>query len=277
MSMKGESEKKMMTHPIKEISIDVTNKCTNQCPACARQTEWDGTELPGNEISLETWEVITDYFDRILMCGQISDPTLHHDFHGLLEIAMKKNVSLNIHTAATYRSKEWYTQAFELTQGYKKIMWFFGIDGLPQDSHKYRVNQDGEKLYEIMKTCAAMGNRTTWQYIPFNYNENDIDTCVQMAQDIGVRFKKVISSRWAGIEHLRPENKSLFIDKKHEKWLLKYHLLRNFYLQNEHTSISEDTELYEWCQKQRRKYRKNLLKEERINLLNQIKFIWESK
>ena len=267
----------MITHVRNRINLDITNRCSLKCSGCARQRFWDnGKNMPGlGDISIKSWEMFTDYFDEIGMCGQISDPTLHHDFHTLLKIAMKKNVEMDIHCAASYRSKEWYTQAFELTQGHH-VEWVFGIDGLPKDSHKYRVNQDGEKLYEIMKTCAAMGHRTTWQYIPFNYNENDIDTCVQMAQDIGVTLKLLRSSRWIGSEHLLPKDESLYVKKAFGRWEIRYDLLKNFYSENGHSSIPSDynLNLYKWSLNQRYKYRNNTLSENRINLLNEIEFVW---
>ena len=47
----------------------------------------------------------------------------------------------------------------------KNAKWIFGLDGLPKDSHKYRVNQDGNKLYEMMKLGVSMGIFVSWQYI----------------------------------------------------------------------------------------------------------------
>lgn len=271
----------MYSHKRNRITIDVTNKCTNLCPGCSRQKDWNnGKNIPGEELSIKSWEMITDYFDAIGMCGQISDPTLHNDFHTLLKIAMKKNVKLEINCAASYRSKEWYTQSFQLTQGYQNIQWVFGIDGLPKDSHKYRINQDGEKLYEVMKTCAAMGHRVTWQYIPFNFNENDIDTCVQMAQDIGVKFKLLRSSRWGGYEHLQPKDESLYVKRTFKKWETRYDILKKFYLQNGHSSIPSNFPqeyLYRWSNNQRTKYQNNELPENKINLLNEIEFVWETE
>ena len=87
-------------------------------------------------------------------------------------------------------------------------MGVYPIDGLPK-SHKYRINQDGQKLFNIMKRCASMGNKVIWQYIVFNYNEDDIDTCRSMAKDINVTFKKLVSSRWGGIEHYKPTSRTL--------------------------------------------------------------------
>ena len=200
----------------KEINLDVTNVCSLKCPGCARQKDFKGKPISGEELDIKSWEMITDYFDNIIMCGQISDPTFHNNFHTLLEIALRKNVGLRISVAASFRSESWFTKAFLLTKGHD-VEWVFSIDGLPSDSHKYRINQDGEKLFKMMKICAAIGNKVTWQYIPFSYNENDIDTCMKMAKDINVTFKKLISSRWRYIEHLRPKDKSLSLNRPWQK------------------------------------------------------------
>ena len=205
------STKKLVTLK-KEINLDITNKCSLKCPGCTRQKSYGGKNLPGSDIDIESWEKITDYFDRIHLCGQISDPTHHNDFFTFLKIAIRKNVSLVISVAASYRSQSWFTRAFLLTRN-RDVEWVFGIDGLPADSNKYRINQDGEKLYGIMKRCAALGNKATWQYIVFNYNENDIDTCMSMARSINVTFKKILSSRWNGIENLKPTLKSNYLTR----------------------------------------------------------------
>ena len=46
----------------------------------------------------------------------------------------------------------------------------------PEESHKYRINQDGRQVWEVMKMGAEMGCKIKWQYIVFNYNEKHIET-----------------------------------------------------------------------------------------------------
>lgn len=197
----------------KEIDLDVTNKCTLKCPGCYRQKYWNGGKVPGlGDISVESWEMMTDYFEAINLIGNLSDPTLHNDFYTLLKIAVKKNVRMVINVASTFRPESWFTKSFLLTKGHD-VEWVFAIDGLPKESHKYRINQDGQKLFNIMKRCASMGNKVIWQYIVFNYNENDIDTCRKMAKDINVTFKKLVSSRWGGIEHYKPTSKDNYLER----------------------------------------------------------------
>ena len=57
------------------------------------------------------------------------------------------------------------------------VVWYFALDGLlPEESHKYRINQDGRQVWEVMKMGAEMGCKIKWQYIVFNYNEKHIES-----------------------------------------------------------------------------------------------------
>ena len=59
-----------------------------------------------------------------------------------------------------------------------------------------------------MKLRSKMHVNILWQYILFNYNENDIDTAKNMAIDNDIKFKLSLSSRWfGGLEKLKPSEK----------------------------------------------------------------------
>jgi len=185
------------------INLDATNHCSLKCPGCARQRFVDGLNgfedivgpVPGRPITLEEMDKITDYFEEISFCGTISDPTLHPKFHDLLQMCVDKDVETIVHVAATIRPSKWFTKAFNISKGYN-VRWVFGIDGKPEDSHKYRIGQDGKFLYNMMIRAAAMGIKTTWNYVVFNYNENDTESCRLDAESRGIEFDKIISCRW---------------------------------------------------------------------------------
>lgn len=203
-----------MYSPKRQINLDISNKCGLACPACDRQSLIRNKQkISGSDISLESMSKIIIYFDHIIFCGQVSDPTHHDQFKDILKMCLKKNKKVTVNVASTFRDKKFFTSCFLLSRG-KDIEWRFAIDGLPKDSHKYRINQDGEKLYEIMKKGSKLGVRCTWQYIVFNYNENDIDHCMSMAKDINVKFNKIISSRWGDdMKIYKPSNPENFITR----------------------------------------------------------------
>ena len=105
-----------------------------------------------------------------------------------------KNVGGTIHNASSLKSKEWYIEAFK---AHPDMRWIFGIDGLPNESHNYRVNQDGEKLFKIMcESKKYLTRLPVWQYIIFRYNQEHIEEAKQMAIDNGLGFIILQSSRW---------------------------------------------------------------------------------
>ena len=104
---------------------------------------------------------------------QVSDPIFHPNFIDFLKLTHEKNVSVDIHTSGTsHKPIDWYKEAFKANPN---VEWVFGIDGLPKDSHKYRVNQDGQKLFDVMTMAKKEYNmKCRWQYIIFDYNEEDV-------------------------------------------------------------------------------------------------------
>ena len=54
-------------------------------------------------------------------------------------------------------------------------------------------------MFEIMKEAKKhLLSTPVWQYIRFKYNENDIETAKKMAEDEGLSFIQIESSRWLG-------------------------------------------------------------------------------
>ena len=193
-----------------KINLDITHRCTLQCQRCNRAVfAARGQKVPGEDMTMENFKKVIDYFEEVYFCGQISDPIFHPQFIEFLKLL--KGRKTVIHTAASHKKEEWYRKAFEAnTDAY----WTFGIDGLPKDSHKYRINQDGEHLFKMACMAAKIVDKVKWQYIVFNYNENDIEEARQMAKDNNLVFEVQKSSRfWEG-DHLMPKNKKYYIKRK---------------------------------------------------------------
>ena len=193
-----------------KINLDITHRCTLQCQRCNRAIfAARGQKVPGEDMTMENFKKVIDYFEEVYFCGQISDPIFHPQFIEFLKLL--KGRKTVIHTAASHKKEEWYRKAFEAnTDAY----WTFGIDGLPKDSHKYRINQDGEHLFKMACMAAKIVDKVKWQYIVFNYNENNIEEARQMAKDNNMIFEVQKSSRfWEG-DHLMPKNKKYYIKRK---------------------------------------------------------------
>lgn len=177
------------------INIDTSNKCTLECPKCMRQDYKKlGRKVPGGDLSIKNFHKLIEYFRGVCFCGQISDPIFNRNLIEFLKICKQKNKWCSVHTAASHKKIEWYEEAFKANLNTE---WIFGIDGLPYQSFIYRVNQDGEKVFEMAKLAKKLGvKKVVWQYIVFGYNEKYIDKAKKLAHDNDILFELNISARW---------------------------------------------------------------------------------
>jgi len=193
-----------------KINLDITHRCTLQCQRCNRAVfAARGQRVPGEDMTMENFKKVIDYFEEVYFCGQISDPIFHPQFIEFLKLL--KGRKTVVHTAASHKPEKWYKEAFEANTG---AYWTFGIDGLPKDSHKYRINQDGEKLFKMACMAAKMGLLVKWQYLIFNYNEKDIEEARKMAKDNNLILELQKSSRFWENDPLMPKNKEYYIERK---------------------------------------------------------------
>lgn len=181
-----------------QINLDITNKCTLMCPFCERQREdFDEIKKITKDISLEDFKKIADYYPRLNFCGSIGDPIMHKNFHEMLEYCYHNNNSVTIGTSSSHRPIEWYQTAFALNPN---AHWSFGLDGLPNDSNKHRINQDGNHLFNMMVLGRSLGISVSWQFIIFSYNQHQILDCQHIANQLDIPISFVKSSRFHEFE-----------------------------------------------------------------------------
>ena len=192
----------------KGINIDISNRCPLECMRCQRQTNFTdvGRKVYGRDATMDEIRKLSDYFSSFNFCGQLSDPVHHPHFVEILEYLYKKDIQVTVHNASSQKPMKWYIKAF---QAHPKAKWIFAIDGLPEESNMYRINQDGVKMFEVAKEAKKHLKQTpSWQYIVFSYNEHNLEKAKQMAIDEGLMFIVLHSSRWMNEDDpLRPKQK----------------------------------------------------------------------
>lgn len=203
----NKTNKKNFFNRTDRLNLDLSHRCPLECPYCARQRKFirKGLPVPGEDLSHENFVKIANFTKAIHFCGTLSDPIHHPHFIDFLKICYNKGIDTGVAVASSYKSKNWFVQAFKANPN---ASWFFGIDGLPKDSHIHRINQDGEKLYNIMiESTKYLNKKPMWQYIVFKYNENDIDTAYKLAKQNKVNFMLVNSTRGDKSDELTPTGK----------------------------------------------------------------------
>ena len=183
----------MIPFNTRTLNIDAGPKCTLECSACARQRfREQGKKIPGKDLTPKQFKKIVKYFKRVSFCGTFSDPIFNIHFIDILKICRDENIFTEVHNAASHKPEKWYQEAFLAN---KNANWIFGIDGLPKDSHKYRKNQDGEFLFDMMLLNKYLGMRPEWQYIVFDYNKDDIEEAKKIAKRHKLKFMLITSKR----------------------------------------------------------------------------------
>ena len=175
-------------------NIDSSNKSALECSKCMRN--WykkANMKIPGRNMPGDDFKNLISYFNSVTFCGQISDPTAYPYLINALKICNIKNLACWVRTASSHKNRSWYEKAFAANPN---AIWVFGIDGLPNESHKYIINQNGEYLFEIMKLAVKKGIKVWWQYIIFKYNENHIENAKKLAEDNNIVFDPMVSGRW---------------------------------------------------------------------------------
>jgi MoaA/NifB/PqqE/SkfB family radical SAM enzyme len=179
----------------KNLNIDIGVRCTLQCPECIRTLyKVYNKPIPGKDMTIDQFDKISNFFINrsIHFCGTWSDPIFNPDFISMLKMCKSKNIRAVVHTAASHKPEQWYIDAFLANTDAE---WRFGIDGVPLQSHVYRVNQDGTKLFKLMLKAKRLGLYVSWQYILFNYNQKSLDTAKKIAKKYKIKFYLIETNR----------------------------------------------------------------------------------
>jgi len=187
----------MSIHTGKALNIDISNRCSLECLACQRTVfRKAGKPIPGRDMTLAQFDMISNHWAGgpgwISFCGTFSDPIFNPNFIDMLKMCYKKRIKVEVHTAASQKPEKWYQEAFEANP---EASWWFGIDGLPHESHQYRVNQDGIKLFNIMLQANKKVREVVWQYIVFDYNKASIKKARKIAKKNRLRLVFIKTTR----------------------------------------------------------------------------------
>ena len=183
----------------RNIDLDLSNRCPIQCPMCWRQTEAPESRKRGHDMTMDDFLKVVDFVSSgptdgfIFFAGAASDPIHHPKLIDFLKICAERDVLCEVQTASSFKSEKWFIEAFK---AHPNARWQFGIDGLPEHSHKYRINQDGKKLFSMMQEAIKyLNTEPIWQYIVFKYNEKHVEYCKAWALEMGCKFKLVKSGK----------------------------------------------------------------------------------
>jgi MoaA/NifB/PqqE/SkfB family radical SAM enzyme len=171
--------------------IEISSICALQCPRCPRAEVPDSLLNRQLDLNFFQTQISTEKISqikKITFCGNDGDPIYCKD---LIEICrwIKKNnpdIALAIITNGSHRSESWWKELAEVLDHRDEIHW--SLDGWDHDSNQlYRKNSNWNSIVNGIRAFAAVNQDTyrIWATIAFQFNENHLLHCQQLASGYG--------------------------------------------------------------------------------------------
>lgn len=179
----------MRLHEINGFHIEPTNICTLKCAGCARTrfiNQWP-QHWKNYSIDIDQLHKFLDIDlanKTITLCGNYGDPIYHPEFHKLISGLKQRGAKLVIITNGSYKTPTWWISTVSILDSNDCVV--FSVDGVPENFTEYRINADWSSIHQAMQICAQAKCQTTWKYIPFKFNEQDIDIARELSASIGI-------------------------------------------------------------------------------------------
>ena len=188
---------------ITNIQIEHSSMCNAACPQCLREW-WDGdysrikqTYIPTEFYQTQIPDHVYNGLDKINFCGSVGDPCTAPNFIEVCRIIKQKNpnIQLSIATNGGMRNASWWEELASVLTPSDFVI--FGIDGLEDTNHIYRVNVRWSKLMENVQAFIKAGGRAEWQFITFKHNEHQIEAAKTLSNLLGFKnFFTIYNNRF---------------------------------------------------------------------------------
>jgi MoaA/NifB/PqqE/SkfB family radical SAM enzyme len=208
------------------LHLEMSKRCILRCPKCPRTIQKGKyyNFFPGGRYTIDDLNidhakelVLKTRPSSIVMSGNMGDPIYHPNLIEFVRWLDNINYSFSIHTNGSGKKLSWWEEFYESYKEYNKKsngnkyneIWF-GVDGLEDTAHKYRVGINWQQSFDAMCLGVKKGKQVNWQWIPFSFNEHQIDEARKLAKDNGINLVLRLSGRWDSKEDpLRPSAKWL--------------------------------------------------------------------
>jgi hypothetical protein len=175
------------------LEIENSSICNARCPHCLREDKgddksWFQEEYLETEFFVKSIpKYIYNELSTINFAGTIGDPCTAPNFLEVVETIknINPNLKISVSTNGGMKSAGWWEKLAKALPANHEVV--FGIDGLEDTNHIYRVNVNWNSLIKNVKAFIAAGGNATWQFIVFKHNEHQRDRARSLAVELGFK------------------------------------------------------------------------------------------
>lgn len=180
---------------IRELHVEITNKCNAACPMCDRN-QFGGLTNPGRGLAEWSLEDIDKAFKDlpnlkfVYFCGTHGDPIAAKYVFEAVKAAKDAGAQIEMFTNGSLKTESWWKRFVDILDSGDRIT--FAIDGI-ETNHLYRQNTDVNKILKHLKIVCDSPVQTRWDYLVFKHNEHEMESSKKMAKELGVdhfRFRR---------------------------------------------------------------------------------------
>lgn len=176
---------------IRSVHLEVTSKCQARCPMCPRRIHGGPLNpfIELNEITLEQFKgwfpvEFIQQLNHLNMGGNLGDPIIAQDTLEIYQYLRQVNpgMTLAMNTNGSARTESWWVELAKIG-----VVVTFGIDGLKDTHHLYRVGTDWDKIINNATAFIQAGGDARWDMIVFQHNEHQVDACRELGNQLGFK------------------------------------------------------------------------------------------
>lgn len=203
---------------IRRVHFEISNYCNARCPECPREDinvidnetgvnlfqDWIDTYFLSLDIIKENFNIKnTPELQSISFCGCFGDAATHPKLIDIIDYFTEEFplITIYLHTNGGLKTPRfWEELAYSLSNAhYHEVYW--GLDGLEDTNHLYRVNVKWSKVKENWQAFNNAGGNSIWQFIVFPHNFHQVEEAKEYARQEGFSsFKTVISYRYSELK-----------------------------------------------------------------------------
>ena len=192
----------LILRDVKVLHLEPTDVCQAACPLCARETDVDFRKDRQHHLTMNQILQVFDQekikqLDKMFMCGNYGDPAAGKYTLDIFREFRKINPSivLGMNTNGSIQTTFWWYELAKIMNQPQDYV-VFSIDGLESTNATYRRNVNWSKLMNNARSFIEAGGSAHWDMLVYRHNQHEVDSCEQLARDMGFTwFRAKVSKR----------------------------------------------------------------------------------